>query len=163
MPPAKRTTSKPADTKAEDTKAEAPKADKPEVEVERNPELDGNVDKVAEGKAAKDEQSSDEIEKFQKEQERKREKLLKEGTPTSEAYDDPHVNLADLPVNHDPVVTSDHAQASAAASVPVAKVTEGTPVQISQMDTSDFGGNIKDSLSHRAVAKDKDGKDSGKN
>lgn len=141
--------------KAEDTKAEGTST--PEVKVETNPELEGNADKVAD--AQREPEHDKATKKFLDEQEKQRKALLEEGKPTSEAYNDPHVNLANLPVNHDPVVTGDHASASNAASVPVDKIEQAAPRQISQMDTSNFGNAVTDSLSKKAVV-DEDSKDS---
>lgn len=157
-----KTTDEKAETKADDTSATKSEADdsstqEAEVKVEANPELEGGVDKVSD--AQREPKHDKATEEFLKKQEQSRKELLEEGKPTSEAYDDPHVNLADLPVNHDPVVASDHEQASAAASVPVRKITEATPVQISQMDTSNFGNAVTDALSHRTVAESKDDSD----
>lgn len=144
---------------ADATKPEADTstAQEAEIKTETNPELEGGVDKVAD--AQREPEHDKATEQFLKEQDQKREQLLEEGVPTSEAYDDPHVNLADLPVNHDPVVTGDHSQASAAASVSVSKINEATPVQISQMDTSNFGNAVTDALSVHTVVEPKDESD----
>ena len=132
-------------------------ADQLETKVVRNPELDGGVDKVADARA-EDEKRAEEsgVNEETEKREEQRERFLTEGLPTSEAWDDPHVNLADLPANFDPVVSADHATASHAAEVDNGKLIASTAVQISQFDNSTFGTNVLNSLSHTAEAVVKD-------
>lgn len=136
------------------------------AKLEENPDLSGDHDKVAEAREeekAREEERKDSGEDYFAASERKTKEFVENGGPTSEAYDDPHVNLANLPVNHDPVVATDHAQASVAASVPVAKFVENTPVQIAQLDTSGASGqDALNVLSHRVVADTSDKDDSDK-
>lgn len=134
------------------------------AKLEENPDLSGDHDKVAEAREAEETRKENSTSSnYFEEAERKTKEFVENGGPTSEAYDDPHVNLANLPVNHDPVVATDHAQASVAASVPVAKFVENTPVQIAQLDTSGASGqDALNVLSHRVVSDTSDKDDSDK-
>lgn len=137
-------------------------ADQVEGTVVRNPELDGGVDKVKDGqeeteRLRKESGTEDEV----KRHEETRKAFLSEGKPTTEAWEDPNVNLADVPANHDPVVADDHTQASRAAQVKTHDIEAAAPRQISQFDNSTFGTNVLDALSHTADVKVK-GDDSDK-
>lgn len=148
---------KAAEDAAKKEPASSVDAENVEGKVERNPELDGGVDKVADqakvdAKAQKDSANED--------QAAKREKQLKdftsEGRPTSESWDDPQVNLANLPANHDPVVTADHSSASGAMEVDQGKLKAAAPVQISNFDNSDLSRNVLDSMSAKTTVEVKD-------
>lgn len=150
------------DAKAVDGKTEASVEDKStarpaEAELVENPELKGGVDQVSDARQeAEDREDNQEAGAFLKDAEEKRKEFVNEGHPTSEAWDDPHVNLADVPANFDPVVSASHAQASRAATVDEGKLRAAAPVQISQFDTSDYGRSVLNSVSHTVEPKDKD-------
>lgn len=134
-----------------------------QAEAVPNPDLATDRDKVAEG-VEEQKRFSEVHEKEAEKREEQRRSLLEDGKPTAESYDDPHVNLADLPVNFDPVVADDHAQASRAAEIDNQKLVNAAPVQVTQMDSSVFGQDVRDVLSftlqpvHKDDAKDDDKK-----
>lgn len=172
MPPAKRTTrtsaTKAEEAKVEETKAEDSKTEEPtssvqadpenvEAKVERNPELDGGVDKVADAKAEDAKVQKDAgTEKDAAQREEDLKTFVNEGRPTSESWDDPQVNLGNLPANHDPVVAADHSQASHAMEADQGKLRAAAPVQISNFDNSDLSRNVLESMSHTAEVEVKD-------
>lgn len=126
-----------------------------ETEVVKNPVLDGGKDVTPDDEKADADKAAEDREKEHEEAR----KVFNEGAPTSEAYQDPHVNLADLPVHHDPVVSDDHAVASHAAEVDNQKLIAAAPVQVSQMDSSSFGVDVTDSLSFTVEPKGDDSDD----
>lgn len=150
MSAAKRTTGKAEDTKVEGAKAEspAPKNEAPKAQDPKAPSTESESP-VADDAAAKA------TPKGGKSPQDKVKDFSESPNPTSEDWEDPHVNIANLPANHDPVVVSDHEQASRAAEVKQSRLTAKTAVQVSQLDTSQFGGNVLDSLSHKAGDEDK--------
>lgn len=170
MPPAKRTTrtsatkaeeAKVEEAKAQDSKTEEPtssvQAENVEAKVERNPELDGGVDKVADAKAEDAKVQKDAgTEKDAVQREKDLKAFVNEGRPTSESWDDPQVNLGNLPANHDPVVAADHQTASSSMSVDQGKLAAAAPVQISNFDNSDLSRNVLESMSHTAEVEVKD-------
>lgn len=157
---AKSTELKEAEAKVEDIKADDSgviPSDKVEGKVERNPELDGGVDKVADqGKEDAEARESDVTKAEAEHNEEQRERFLTEGIPTSEVWDDPQVNIASLPANFDPVVSADHATASSAMAVDQGKLAAAAPVQISNFDNSDLSRNVMGSMSAKATVEVKD-------
>ena len=162
---------KAADTKATEAKAEDSKAEDAgvvdpknvEAKVERNPQLDGGVDKVKEGREADEKLKEDQGTQAEvKKHEKDLRAFVNEGRPTAESWDDPQVNLGNLPANFDPVVSASHEQASHAATVDNGKLAAAAPVQIGQFDNSVFGTNVLDSMSAEATTEVKDGKGSDK-